>query len=111
MFSLVTEGSAMNVFDAHSRIVADYTSYIHSFLNIADPAISQVVDVELSRGKLWPEPLLQFNPSYQMAGSVEALSRTGMLHPSNADIFKGYTLYQHQVDAIKLGTAAISSPN
>ena len=95
----------MNVFEAHSRIVEDYTSYIHSFLKITDPEISRVVNEELSQGKLWPEPLLQFNPSYKMAGSVSALVNTGMLHRSSAEIFKGYTLYQHQVDAIKLGTA------
>jgi hypothetical protein len=53
----------MNVFQTHASIIADYATYIRSFLNIADPAIFKVVEEELNKGKLWPEPLLQFNPS------------------------------------------------
>ena len=45
------------------KIVADYANYIQSFINIDDAAISQKVDSELAAGKLWPEPLLQFNPA------------------------------------------------
>ena len=95
----------MNVFDTHSRIVEDYATYIRSFLNIADPAIRAVVEGELEKGKLWPEPLIQFNPAFEMAGSVADLSRDGSLHRDIADIFKGYSLYRHQVEAIELGTA------
>lgn len=95
----------MNVLDTHARIVSDYQTYIHSFLNIADPTIRAVVHEELNRGKLWPEPLLQFNPSFEMAGSIGDLTRPGTLHPALADIFKGYSLYRHQVEAIQLGTA------
>lgn len=95
----------MNVFHTHSRIVEDYATYIRSFLNIADPAIRAVVEGELGKGKLWPEPLLQFNPAFEMAGSVADLSRDGTLHRDIADIFKGYSLYRHQVEAIELGTA------
>lgn len=94
----------MNVFHTHSRIVEDYATYIRSFLNIADPAIRAVVEGELEKGKLWPEPLLQFNPAFEMAGSVADLSRAGTLHRDIADIFKGYSLYRHQVEAIELGT-------
>ena len=95
----------MNVFHTHSRIVEDYATYIRSFLNIADPAIRGVVEGELEKGKLWPEPLLQFNPAFEMAGSVADLSRDGTLHRDIGDIFKGYSLYRHQVEAIELGTA------
>ena len=95
----------MNVFHTHSRIVEDYATYIRSFLNISDPAILAVVKGELEKGKLWPEPLLQFNPAFEMAGSVADLARDGTLHRDIADIFKGYSLYRHQVEAIKLGTA------
>jgi len=95
----------MNVFQTHAGIIDDYATYIRSFLNIADPVILEVVAAELRQGKLWPEPLLQFNPSFEMAGSVAALASTGILHPDMADIFTGYSLYRHQVEAIKLGTA------
>lgn len=95
----------MNVFDTHAKIISDYASYIRSFINIADPAIRQTVDAALAEGKLWPQPLLQFNPSYAMAGSVTEIANTGVLHGAVTNIFKGYTLYRHQVEAIKLGTA------
>ncbi|PPD50568.1 MAG: DEAD/DEAH box helicase [Methylobacter sp.] len=94
----------MNVFQTHARIVNDYASYISSFLNIADPDIKSHVEEELKLGKLWPEPLLQFNPSFEMAGSVSDLTQAGVIHSELADIFKGYSLYHHQVKAIQLGT-------
>ncbi len=95
----------MNVFQTHAEIVSDYETYIRSFLRIADPKIREVVEVELSQGKLWPEPLLQFNPSFQKFSSLDELTDQGVLHSAIRDIFKGYSLYRHQVEAIKLGTA------
>ena len=95
----------MNVFDTHESIIADYASYIRSFINIADPAISKKVDSALSEGKLWPDPLLQFNPAYEQAGSVKDIAQTGLLHHAMPDIFKGYSLYRHQLEAIRLGVA------
>ena len=52
----------MNVFDTHRQIVADYTQYIRSFINISDSEIASTVEASLSEGRLWPQPLLQFNP-------------------------------------------------
>jgi ATP-dependent helicase YprA (DUF1998 family) len=54
---------------------------------------------------LWPEPLLQFNPSFEMYGSLEKLAQAGDIHSDIRDIFKGYSLYKHQVEAIRLGTS------
>jgi hypothetical protein len=59
----------------------------------------------LAKGKLWPEPLLQFNPAFEISGTVDDLVAKGTLHPDIRDIFKGYKLYRHQVEAIQLGTA------
>ena len=64
----------MNVFQTHSKIVSDYATYIGSFLRIADPAIRKIVEDELNQGKLWPEPLLQLNPSFQKFGSLNELT-------------------------------------
>lgn len=94
----------MNVFDIHAGIIKDYANYIGSFINIADEAIATVVRSDLAEGKLWPQPLLQFNPSYEMAGGIAEIARAGTVHRDLADIFKGYSLYQHQLAAIKLGT-------
>ncbi|MGD9688343.1 MAG: DEAD/DEAH box helicase [Phycisphaerales bacterium] len=95
----------MNVLEVHKRIVEDYEQYIRSFINIADPAIEEVVREELEKGKLWPEPLLQFNPGYRKSGVVADLVRDGALHRDLADIFAGYSLYRHQLEAIRLGVA------
>ena len=95
----------MNVFDLRDRVVSDYATYIRSFIDIADPAISQKVDSDLAEGKLWPDPLLQFNPAYEQVGTVEEIAQTGLLHHALPDIFKGYSLYQHQLEAIRLGIA------
>jgi hypothetical protein len=95
----------MDIFQTHRKIVDDYATYIRSFLRIADPAILSKVENELDKGKLWPEPLLQFNPSFEMFGSLDELAKVGTLHPDIKDIFSGYSLYRHQVEAIQLGTA------
>ncbi len=95
----------MNVFQTHADIVSDYATYIRSFLKIDDPAIRHTVEEALNQGKLWPEPLLQFNPSFEMYGSLEKLAQAGDIHADIRDIFKGYSLYKHQVEAIRLGTS------
>jgi len=97
----------MNVFETHSRIVADYASYIRSFINIADPEIRSAVEAALGEGKLWPEPLLQFNPAYEHAGTVADIAKSGLLHGAITGIFKGYSLYRHQLEAIQLGIAGM----
>ena len=85
--------------------MSDYASYIRSFINIADPAIRNKVDSALSEGKLWPDPLLQFNPAYEQAGSIEDIAQEDKLHHALPDIFKGYSLYSHQLAAIRLGVS------
>lgn len=94
----------MNIFQTHACIVEDYANYISSFLNIADDDIKQHVENELREGKLWPEPLLQFNPAFEMAGTVGDLAEQNTIHKELADIFKGYSLYHHQAQAIRLGS-------
>lgn len=75
----------MNVFQTYADIVGDYSSYIRCFISIADLDIRKGVNRELSRGKLWPEPLLQFNPAFEMFGSLEDLATSGTFR----DIFRG----------------------
>ena len=95
----------MNVFDTHRQIVGDYAQYIRSFINISDPEIARTVEDSLSEGRLWPEPLLQFNPAYEQAGTVEEVIASGLLHDDVRHIFDGYSLYRHQRDAIGLGVS------
>ena len=95
----------MNVFKTHDKVKEEYAAYIRSFIKIADPEINQSVQEELSQGRLWPEPLLQFNPGFEKAGTVDQLVKEGKFHPSFSRIFTGYSLYTHQVEALKLGMA------
>lgn len=98
----------MNIFKLHEQIISDYQSYIKSFLFIKDPRISEIVDTELSAGKLWPEPLIQFNPTFENGTSINELAKSGVVSPELNEVFKGYDLYRHQVEAIKLGASGKS---
>ncbi|MCC5840761.1 MAG: DEAD/DEAH box helicase [Opitutales bacterium] len=95
----------MNIFSVHRSIVEDDRNYIGSFVNIADPVMGKVVNEALETGKLWPEPLLHFNPSFEEAGAITKILEEHSLHPDFAHIFRGYTLFKHQTDAIRLGLA------
>ena len=55
----------MNIFNVHNQIISDYKSYINSFLLIKDERIKIKVEQELEEGLLWPEPLIQFNPTFE----------------------------------------------
>lgn len=55
----------MDVFEVHAAVMKNYRSFIESFINIDDEAIRAKVASELSSGKLWPDPLIQFNPSFE----------------------------------------------
>ena len=95
----------MNVFETHRQIVGDYAQYIRSFINISDSEIAKKVEVSLGEGRLWPQPLLQFNPAYEHVGTVEDIATSGLLSDEINHIFKGYSLYRHQRDAIELGVS------
>ena len=96
----------MNIFETHANIVDEYASYIRSFVNISDEEIKNKVDEELNKGKLWPKPLLQFNPAYETAGSIESITSDLSLHQDIPKIFSGYSLYRHQLEAIRLGQSS-----
>lgn len=94
----------MDVFEVHAAVMNNYRSFIESFINIDDEAIRAKVKSELSSGKLWPNPLIQFNPSFEEYSDIDGLVDSGILHPQMSDIFRDYILYRHQVDAITLGS-------
>src|SRR5262249_39314383 len=51
----------MDVFALRQRLVDDYGSYIQSFLDV------------LAAGLLWPDPLIQLNPSFEPGPSIDEL--------------------------------------
>jgi hypothetical protein len=102
----------MNVFDLRDRLVRDYASYISSFIQIRDPKIREYVDQSLSGGLLWPEPLIQLNPSFEPGGWMDELVDQGILHAACKRIFriskgpnsdgKPLRLHRHQTDAVRV---------
>ena len=62
-----------NIFDLHNEILDDYKLYIDSFINISDKDILNKVQAEFNSGDLYPEPLVQFNPSFEEGGLQSCL--------------------------------------
>lgn len=93
----------LNVFEVHEMTVGDYQEYIRSFITIADDRIRTKVEESLDSGRLWPPPLLQFNPAYEKVPGAEEWSSESEVHPEVPAIFSGYSLYRHQVEALRLG--------
>ena len=58
----------MNVFRLRDELVRDYEDYTRSFLEVGDPRVKARVEAELDDGLLWPDPLIQLNPSFEPGG-------------------------------------------
>jgi superfamily II DNA/RNA helicase len=93
----------MNILEFHKKLIDNYKSYINSFLNVKDPKLLFFVESELNNKKLWPDPLVQFNPTFEKGKTIKSLVEDGLLHRELQDIFYGYELYKHQEEAIFLG--------
>ncbi|MCC6697944.1 MAG: DEAD/DEAH box helicase [Candidatus Hydrogenedentes bacterium] len=102
----------MDVFDLRNRLVDDYARYTRSFIKIADERILARVNQALDDGALWPEPLLQLNPTFLPGGTIDNLVSDRTLHPECAKIFridksntdtygKPLVLHMHQTEAIR----------
>lgn len=57
----------MNVFELRNRLITDYGHFVRGFMHIQDARIRDKVEEELRTGLLWPEPLIQLNPSFSQA--------------------------------------------
>jgi hypothetical protein len=66
----------MNVFVLRDNLIKDYEQYIRSFFVIRDSRINAEVDRHLSEGALWPDPLLQLNPSLSHPQRLFAFSQS-----------------------------------
>ena len=101
----------MDVFDVHEQVIADYQAFTSGFVTVADRRVRELVDQQFADGVQWPDPWLSLNPAFQSGGSVESLTRSGVLHDECARIFRrkldaddtgrdSLVLHQHQRDAI-----------
>lgn len=100
--------STKNIFQLHREILDDYRLYINSFINIADERILSTVKKDFDSGNLYPEPLIQFNPSFESGGNVGELVNHGILSKEFNNIFydaenESWEIYKHQTEAIVKG--------
>lgn len=78
----------MDVFELRKSLVRDYESYIRSFIHIQDKQIQERVEKELAQGLLWPEPLIQLNPSFEPGKRIDELVTEGLLHQECGRVFQ-----------------------
>lgn len=101
----------MNVFLLRNHLIGDYATYISSFIQIRDLRIHEYVNQSLAEGLLWPDPLIQLNPSFEPGAWIDELVDEGVLHEECRRIFRikpkaqgegsRLRLHQHQEDAVR----------
>jgi ATP-dependent helicase YprA (DUF1998 family)/very-short-patch-repair endonuclease len=102
----------MNVFNLRDQLVGKYSGYVKSFININDARIDEHVAQRLAEGMLWPEPLIQLNPSFEPGAWIDDLVMQKVLHPECANIFRKdkkpndlgqrMRLHRHQEEAARI---------
>jgi len=101
----------MDVFGLRDQVIQDYADYVRSFVRIRDGRINEFVQTSLQAEVLWPQPLIQMNPSFEPGGWVDELVDEGLLHGECRNIFRvkseanptgsAMLLHRHQVEAIR----------
>jgi hypothetical protein len=62
----------MSIFDLRQSVVDEYSKYVQSFLSIADDRVRAFIEESLLKNQtLWPDALIQLNPSYEMGKEVK----------------------------------------
>jgi hypothetical protein len=102
----VEESRPLDIFHLRDEVINDYRQYIESFLKIRDDKVKTFVHQELERGELWPDPLVQLNPSYRDGADLPSLVAEGLLHPACdryfPDYVSKYRFRLHQEQAFRL---------
>ncbi len=104
----------MHIFQFRDQLIYDYAAYTASFIQIRDQKIKEYVEQSLDAGVLWPEPLIQLNPSFEPGEWIDEFVTAGVLHQECSRIFrkdkenreclgKGrpLRLHRHQSEAIR----------
>jgi ATP-dependent helicase YprA (DUF1998 family) len=101
----------LDVFELRKRLVEDYGSFVRSFIRIKDARVEENVKESLDEGLLWPDPLIQLNPSFETGDRIVDLVDEGILHNECDRIFRtgkdrdnlGVTLrlHRHQSEAFR----------
>lgn len=97
---------SMDVFSLRDSVIGEYRKFATSFTTIRADDIRAQVEEIYAKGRFWPDPLIQINPSYKRGANIDALIAGGALDPRTADIFRAdgaaLSLYKHQEQAIAL---------
>ncbi|MFG0319180.1 MAG: DEAD/DEAH box helicase [Planctomycetota bacterium JB042] len=101
----------MDVFELRRQLIQGYGDYVESFIRIRDDRVRERVGSALTGGHLWPDPLIQLNPSFEAGGTVAEPVDEGLLHEKCRQIFRigkeagdpgrPMRLHRHQTDAIR----------
>ena len=104
----------MDIFHLRNNLVGEYGQYTRGFIKINLESLKEKVSKEMDAGALWPDPLLQLNPCYELSGTVEDLVAAKKLHSECAKIFcrkdlvsgsvSPLNLYRHQGEAIEIAS-------
>ena len=102
----------MDIFDFRGKLIDDYAAYTRSFITVREPNLRQFVEEQLEAGVLWPEPLIQLNPSFEPGDGIDDLVAAGVLHPECRHVFRiksesdlqgrPLRLHRHQSEAIRV---------
>ena len=108
----------MDVFNLRNQVTGDYGRYVQSFLTVRDDRIRTKVNDALESGQLWPDPLIQLNPSFESGETLDELISGGELHPECMNIFRvkgddgsagpAFRLHRHQVEGVRAARAGDS---
>ncbi len=109
----------MDVFQLRDHVIDDYSAYVQSFLRIRDPQIKAYVEDELRCGRLWPDPLVQLNPTYERGATIDELVANHVLAQECGRIFRRnktddnplgepLRLHRHQQDALEIAASGKS---
>jgi len=109
----------MNVFTVRDRLIGEYAQYVRSFMHVRDPRIAERVEEDLRLGLLWPEPLLQLNPSFEPGRWIDELVDEGILHEGCRQVFRikpdrlgegrPLRLHRHQEEAVRVARGAATT--
>jgi hypothetical protein len=108
----------MNVFELRQNLLASYAASIRSFIQIRDPVIRATVGAELKSGLLWPESLIQLNPSFEPGRTTDELADEAVLHTDCRRVFRinpdlhgegrPLRLHRHQEDAVRVAREGVN---
>jgi len=89
-----------DIFDFHENVIKNFEHFSRSFTTIRSEDIKNAVDSEYANKRYWPTPLIQINPNYKKASTINDLVKDNTLHLLCGKIFHDLHLYTHQQEAL-----------